>query len=302
MTNYKISQEDVLKVLTSKPQSVAEIARKIGVFKGTPKKHLLRLEAQGLATKTDEGWIKIKDVNKVAQPKVSVHKVTSPQSSGSKSLSTSKHIPAITDEIDTRILDAALKIFSIKGYSGATTREIAHEANVNEVTIFRKFKSKENLLKEVLNSNLAVFASLDDLFQIQKDVDLETELRFLGKNIAKAMKDKKMDNKSQMHMFMHMLFEEGKRRPEVAEVLLAFLQTIINPLSKYFESQIKNGKMRNINPQTAALTFISYFGYTPMLREVFGDDFMGDSDEEIEGFIDIFTKGTLKVNDMKTSR
>lgn len=202
-------------------------------------------------------------------------------------------------DAEQRILEAALKVFATEGYTGATTRKIAEEANVAEVTLFRKFKSKENLLKEVLNSNRAVFASLDNLFQIQKDVDLETELRFLGKNIAKAMKDKKRDNKSHMHMFMHMLFEEGKRRHEVAEVLLAFLQTSIKPLSKYFESQIKNEKMRNINPQTAALIFISYFGYTSMLREVFGDDFLGDSDEEIESFIDVFTNGIIKVDDTK---
>lgn len=203
-------------------------------------------------------------------------------------------------DAEQRILEAALRVFATEGYTGATTRKIAEEANVAEVTLFRKFKSKENLLKEVLNNNRAVFASLDDLFKIQKDVDLETELRFLGKNIAKAMKNKKRDNKSHMHMFMHMLFEEGKRRPEVAEVLSAFLQTSIKPLSKHFESQIKNGKMRNINPQTAALIFISYFGYTSMLREVFGDNFLGDSDEDVESFINIFTNGIIKVDDTKT--
>jgi AcrR family transcriptional regulator len=300
MTNYKISQEDVLRVLTSKPQSVAEVARKMGVFKGTPKKHLLRLEAHRLAIKTDEGWIKVKDVHKVAQPKVTVNKVDSSQSSGSKSLNTSKCIHAITEDTNIRILDAAFKIFSSKGYSGTTTREIAHEANVNEVTIFRKFKSKENLLKEVFNSNLAAFASLDNLFQIQKDADLETELRFLGENVANPMKDEKGENKSQVHMFMHMLFDEAKKRPEIAEILLAFIKTSIKPISKYFETQIKNGKIRNINPQTAALTLISYISYTSMLREVFGDDFLGDSNEEIESFIDIFTNGVINVHDTKT--
>lgn len=299
MTNYKISQEDVLRVLTSKPQNVAEVARKMGVFKGTPKKHLLRLEAHGLAAKTDEGWVKIKDVCSVAQPKVTVSDAISPQSPGSKSLNTSKHIHAITDNTNIRILDAAFKIFSSKGYSGTTTREIAHEANVNEVTIFRKFKSKENLLKEVFNSNLAAFSSLDNLFQIQKDVNLETELRFLGETIANPMEDKKRENKSQVHMFMHMLFEEAKKRPEVAEVLLAFVKKSIKPISKYFETQIKNGKMRNINPQTAALTLISYISYTSMLREVFGDDLLGDSNEEIENFIDIFTNGVINVDDTK---
>jgi len=199
---------------------------------------------------------------------------------------------------EQRILDAALRVFASEGYTGATTRRIAEEANVAEVTLFRKFKSKENLLKEVLINNRTVFSSLDDLFylfQNEKDVDLETELRILGKNIAKAMRDKKKDSKRRMFMFM--LFEEGRRRPEVSEALSAFLQMNIKPLSEYFELQIKNGKMRAINSRSAAITFVSYFVYTSLLREVFGDSFLGDHDEEIERFIDIFTKGILKVEE-----
>jgi TetR/AcrR family transcriptional regulator len=198
---------------------------------------------------------------------------------------------------EQRILEAALKVFASEGYTGATTRKIAEEANVAEVTLFRKFKSKENLLKEVLINNRADFSSLDSLFQMEKSMDFETELRILSKKIITIMKDKKRDSK--MHMFMHMLFEEGRRRPEVAEVLSSFLQMNIKPLSEYFELQIKNGKMRNINPRSAAITFVSYFVYTSLLRGVFGDSFLGDSDEEIERFIDIFTKGIIKVDDIK---
>ena len=98
------------------------------------------------------------------------------------------------DDTEQRILDAALRVFASEGYTGATTRKIAEEANVAEVTLFRKFKSKENLLKEVLINNRTVFSSLENFFrsfQEEKDVDLETQLRILGKNVAKAMKDKK---------------------------------------------------------------------------------------------------------------
>ena len=97
---------------------------------------------------------------------------------------------------EQRILDAALKVFASEGYTGATTRRIAEEANVAEVTLFRKFQSKENLLREVLLKNRATFSVLDKLFQPEKDVDLETDLRILGKNIAKVMKDKKNGNYS----------------------------------------------------------------------------------------------------------
>ncbi len=199
---------------------------------------------------------------------------------------------------EQRILDAALKVFASEGYTGATTRRIAEEANVAEVTLFRKFQSKENLLKEVLFKNRAAFSALDNLFQPEKDSDLETDLRILGKNVAKVMKDNKEDSKRRM--LMYMLFEEGRRRPEVAEVISSIFQINITRLKEYFEIQIKKGKMREINPRSAAITFISYFVYTSLVRGVFGDSFLGDNDEEIDRFIEIFTKGILKAEDTKT--
>ncbi len=199
---------------------------------------------------------------------------------------------------EQRILEAALRIFASEGYTGATTRRIAEEANVAEVTLFRKFQSKENLLREVLLTNRTSFSVLDNLFQPEKDVNIETDLRTLGKNLSKVMKDKKEDSKHRMLMFM--LFEEGRRRPEVAEILSSVFQMNITRLSEYFELQIKNGKMRNINPRSASITFISYFVYNSLVRGVFGDSFLGENDEEIERFIDIFTKGILKVDDVKT--
>ena len=44
-----------------------------------------------------------------------------------------------------KILEAALFLFSKKGYLGATTKEIAKEAGIAELTLFRHFASKEKL-------------------------------------------------------------------------------------------------------------------------------------------------------------
>ena len=201
------------------------------------------------------------------------------------------------ENTEQRILDAALKVFSSEGYSGATTRKIAIEADVAEVTLFRKFQSKENLLREVLSNNRSMFSEMDNLLNVDKNIEFETELRVIGKHIAQIMSDRKADSKRRMFMFM--LFEEGRRKPEVADVLLSFFQMNLKPLSEYFELQIKNGKMRNINPRSAALTFISYFVHTSLLRGVFSDSFLGNFDEEIERFIDIFSKGIMNVDDIK---
>lgn len=52
-----------------------------------------------------------------------------------------------------RLLDAAARVFARDGLSGATTRAIAHEAGVNEVTLFRHFQSKERLIAAVVGEN-----------------------------------------------------------------------------------------------------------------------------------------------------
>ncbi|QJE98392.1 TetR/AcrR family transcriptional regulator [Luteolibacter luteus] len=49
-----------------------------------------------------------------------------------------------------KLLEAAPAVFARDGLSGATTREIAKEAGVNEVTLFRNFQTKEGLLGAVL--------------------------------------------------------------------------------------------------------------------------------------------------------
>jgi len=49
-----------------------------------------------------------------------------------------------------RLLAAAALVFARDGLNGATTRAIAREAAVNEVTLFRLFRSKERLLAAVV--------------------------------------------------------------------------------------------------------------------------------------------------------
>lgn len=58
--------------------------------------------------------------------------------------------------IDTDALfDATVRVFADRGYAEATTQEIATRAGVNEVTIFRKYKTKAGLIEAALTQRLA---------------------------------------------------------------------------------------------------------------------------------------------------
>jgi AcrR family transcriptional regulator len=60
---------------------------------------------------------------------------------------------------DAQILHAALEVLAQEGYVGATTRQIAAAAGINEVTLFRRFGSKQKLLKAAVEQEAAAFAA-----------------------------------------------------------------------------------------------------------------------------------------------
>lgn len=62
--------------------------------------------------------------------------------------------PSTSDTLSTRerLMQAALQVFAERGVKGATTREIAQVAGVNEATLFRTFQSKDFLLKALVES------------------------------------------------------------------------------------------------------------------------------------------------------
>jgi AcrR family transcriptional regulator len=49
-----------------------------------------------------------------------------------------------------RLIEVTARLFAEAGYHGTTTRRIAQEADLNEVTIFRHFGSKDALIREAL--------------------------------------------------------------------------------------------------------------------------------------------------------
>ena len=55
-------------------------------------------------------------------------------------------------DIRDKILAAAVQVYAETGFRGATTRRIAAEAGVNEITLFRHFGSKLALLSEAIGA------------------------------------------------------------------------------------------------------------------------------------------------------
>jgi AcrR family transcriptional regulator len=71
-----------------------------------------------------------------------------------------------------RILEAAARVYAKHGFRGATTRLIAIEAGVNEVTLFRLFGSKAQLFDALLHERLRS-AAVSQLPEVPRDPERE---------------------------------------------------------------------------------------------------------------------------------
>ncbi|MBD2728522.1 TetR/AcrR family transcriptional regulator [Nostoc sp. FACHB-892] len=116
-----------------------------------------------------------------------------------------------TAQTHARLIKAATKVFATAGLTGATTREIARVAAVNEVTLFRHFQNKEQLLAAVITEAIALqaeaLAHQDNWTQ-----DLYIDL----KNYARLCNQIMEEHEDLIRTFIG----EAKRHPQAARLVL----------------------------------------------------------------------------------
>lgn len=140
-------------------------------------------------------------------------------------------------ETSLAILEASRKLFAAKGYKAVTTREIAAESAVNEITIFRHFKTKDNLFKQVFEHYISKPSF--SKFINEDENDLEVFLYSIGN-------------------FIHTLF---KKNLDLFKIELAEREKIesMNLINR-FPDEIKNRMIEYLvekhgQPRSAALTY-----------------------------------------------
>jgi len=164
-----------------------------------------------------------------------------------------------------KLLRAAIEVFSEKGYSGASTREIARRARVNPVTLFRTFNSKQQLHA----------AAVDRLIvgsQVRKQIDRLAQRgdpapKFIA-GVIKALVDANFHAPEVQRIFLNAALERSEVIvfTTVWERLLPIFQCVQAHLSEY----IAKGELRNVDPLVAARLIIAAGVYHYQLYELFG--------------------------------
>ena len=112
------------------------------------------------------------------------------------------------EERRQQILDSAMKIFIEKGYNGATTVDMAKEAGVSEVTLFRYFSSKKEIFMEGIEPIL--ITSLKDSIISVNGLQAIEKLKYILKERIKFISDH--------HKVIKLILMESQVNPEIANI------------------------------------------------------------------------------------
>ncbi|MGB9838381.1 MAG: TetR/AcrR family transcriptional regulator [Methanothermobacter sp.] len=181
---------------------------------------------------------------------------------------------------ERRIIDAARKLFIKKGYRGTTTREIASMAGVNEVTLFRKFGSKKNLLKMIMEESRK---SVSEVLEIlEGDGDPREVLQEVTERLMEVMVAERIDLLFVM-MVERELEEHGFEEWEFPD---SIAKRIYSSIEDYIKRKILDGAIREVNPGIVAEMMVSYISHGSL-----SSHFRGHESPAAEEFIDILWNG-----------
>jgi AcrR family transcriptional regulator len=197
--------------------------------------------------------------------------------------------PMRTSNTKELLLQATLKLISEKGYLGTTTREIAKEAGVTEITLFRNFGSKELLFEEVLKT-YTFLPKLKELLPELEGLPIEEALTLIATRLLLSLKERKA--------MIKIMYQEVTSYPvKIREVYNKFTEEVRAILANFIRTLQERGSLRkDISPEVVARVylaiFISYFRQEEIMRT--GGMKKQNMEKYVQEVITMFIHGTIK--------
>lgn len=183
-----------------------------------------------------------------------------------------------------RLLKAATEVFASEGVNGATTKEIAKRAEVNEVTLFRHFQNKEQLLGAVVSQALALQAEALS-HQEEWTGDLKQDLTHYAWLYNNMLEEQEA--------LIRTFIGEAKRHPQEArQVISEAVQPIREKLVAYLlKGQERGVVITDLELWSAVDMFTGMLLAGMLRRNVNPTPLPYSRDRYIENCIDLFVRG-----------
>jgi len=154
-----------------------------------------------------------------------------------------------------------LQIVSERGYVGATTKQMADAAHVSELTLFRKYENKAQLVKQAISF-------------IVEQTNFVSAAQFTGNIHADLLRvvQAYQDTAVKHGLFFAALFSEVSRHPELADSMGEPL-TIFRAIGELIAHYQSDGKLQQEHPTLAVAALLGPLIYVSMMSNAMPDSF-----------------------------
>lgn len=140
-----------------------------------------------------------------------------------------------------------MELFSENGYDSVTTEEIAQKAGFSEKTLFRHFKSKQNLLKQAID-RYHYAEEMRAIFDNKLSGNVEEDLQLISENYHRIMyRNRKM---------LQVIMKVGRSLPDLHQYARRHPKQLQTFLTRYFKEMKKQKKIRDVDEAKVAITFL----------------------------------------------
>ncbi len=163
-----------------------------------------------------------------------------------------------------QILDAALKVFSHKGFASATIKDIAKEAGLKSpALIYWYFPNKQELLVSILMELVPILQQVATSPQTLMEQPPEETLMMLAQSFMKVF------GTPLGGQMLRIFLSDIGHAPELEERVAGVQKMMLTFFSAYLQRQIDLGRLRPCDTQSAARIFIGSLLAYVMSSEVF---------------------------------
>lgn len=184
-------------------------------------------------------------------------------------------------QIKEKLLEAAARVYAETGYRGATTRRIAQEAGVNEVTLFRQFGSKDSLIQAAIAcaGQRAEFPSLPE-----DPEDPVSELTEWCKS--------RLQHLSATRSLIRTVMGELEEHPEIIEHASRCPAMSSRQLSAYVTRLCDRGIARaTFSPPAASALLMGALFADALSRDVMPQMYPHSPDDTVAQYVRLFLRG-----------
>lgn len=171
--------------------------------------------------------------------------------------------PPKSEERDTQqaILDAALDVFSAKGFFHASLRDIAEVVGIRDSAIYHYFPNKEALFEALLTKRAETATQEDWRAQLERSTE---DVRAFLETLAQGLVGRVLSERMQKRF--RILMSDGLRLQ--AEGKLTVLDNVapLRPLAKVMQRLVRGKQLRAASPDFLAMEFASPFLTLMMIR------------------------------------